>query len=121
GGADYCGVGAMFTTSLKPDREPSGVAYLREFIAAHPRTPHLAIGGITPERVPALVDAGCRGVAVSAAICGAADPGETAARIVASLGSSTASASTRASDAGPFAARDESAETRAASDRECRA
>ena len=34
----------------------------------------VAIGGITPARVRELAAVGCRGVAVSAAICGAADP-----------------------------------------------
>jgi thiamine monophosphate synthase len=37
--------------------------------------PHLAIGGITPDNVGLLIDAGVRGVAVSLAVCGAEDPG----------------------------------------------
>lgn len=75
-GADYCGVGAMFPTPTKT-RDTSGPAYLTEFlkIVAHTRdVPHLAIGGITPQNVAQLARAGCRGVAVSAAVCGAADP-----------------------------------------------
>jgi thiamine-phosphate pyrophosphorylase len=74
-GADYCGVGAMFATPLKPQREPSGVAFLREYLEAFPAVPHLAIGGVAPENVRRLVAAGCRGVAVSTAICSAEDPG----------------------------------------------
>lgn len=73
-GADYCGVGTMFASSLKPDREPSGPKYLQTFIKRHPRMPHLAIGGITAENVHEVVAAGARGVAVSSALCGADDP-----------------------------------------------
>lgn len=80
-GADYCGVGAMFASSLKPDRTPSGPEYLRAFIERYPNTPHLAIGGVGPENIYQLVEAGCRGVAVSSAVCGADDP----ARIVQAL------------------------------------
>lgn len=77
-GADYCGVGAMFATSLKPEREPSGPRYLQSFIMRFPVTPHLAIGGITPANIHQLVQAGVRGVAVSTAICAADDHGAVA-------------------------------------------
>jgi thiamine-phosphate pyrophosphorylase len=84
-GADLCGVGAMFATGLKPDRVPSGPAYLRAFVDRFPRTPHLAIGGITPENVGHLAEAGARGVAVSSAICAAADPAAAAASLCRAL------------------------------------
>lgn len=74
-GADYCGVGAMFSTALKPGRTPSGPAYLASFIEHHPEMPHLAIGGITPRNIDELVENGCRGVAVSSVVCQADDPG----------------------------------------------
>jgi thiamine-phosphate pyrophosphorylase len=80
-GADSCGVGAMFATDLKPDRAPCGTAFLRAFIDRHPTTPHLAIGGITPDNLPQLVEAGARGVAVCSVVCGAEHP----ARVVAAL------------------------------------
>jgi thiamine monophosphate synthase len=64
----------MFATALKPEHTPSGPAYLRAFIERYPGTPHLAIGGITPENVHQLVEAGCRGAAVSSAVCSADDP-----------------------------------------------
>ncbi len=73
-GADYCGVGAMFPSSLKPDRTPSGPTYLQQFIETYPNTPHLAIGGINPKNITKLVEAGCQGIAVSSAICSADDP-----------------------------------------------
>jgi thiamine-phosphate pyrophosphorylase len=73
-GADYCGVGMMFPTSLKPGRQPSGVRYLRAFLEAHPEVPHLAIGGITHGNVHEVIDAGAKGIAVSTAICAAENP-----------------------------------------------
>lgn len=73
-GADYCGVGAMFPSSLKPERTPSGPTYLQRFIETYPDVPHLAIGGIDQGNIAQLVEAGCRGVAVSSAICAADDP-----------------------------------------------
>jgi thiamine-phosphate pyrophosphorylase len=84
-GADHCGVGAMYESSLKPGLAPSGEAYLRAFVQEFPHVPHLAIGGIAPGRVAALARAGCRGVAVSSAICGAPDPAAVARAIVAEL------------------------------------
>jgi len=84
-GADHCGVGAMYASSLKPALAPSGEAYLRAFLLEFPHFPHLAIGGVAPGRVAALARAGCRGVAASSAICGAEDPESVARAIVAEL------------------------------------
>jgi thiamine-phosphate pyrophosphorylase len=75
-GADSCGVGPMFPTTTKEKSHIAGPAYLRDYLA-EPQTariPHLAIGGIVPGKVAELVAAGCRGVAVSGAVCGAPDP-----------------------------------------------
>ena len=74
-GADYCGVGMMFPTTTRPGPTPEGPPYLRSFLEHFPATPHLAIGGITPDNIGLLIDAGVRGVAVSSAVCGAEDPG----------------------------------------------
>lgn len=74
-GADYCGVGAMFATGVKPERTPSGIAYLRAFIERYPTVPHLAIGGINSDNMASLVEHGARGVAVSSFVCGAGDVG----------------------------------------------
>jgi thiamine-phosphate pyrophosphorylase len=86
-GADYCGVGPMFETTTKTAGPAAGPALLREYLSvpATARVPHLAIGGITAENVGELAAAGCRGVAVCAAVCGAADPGLTCRRLVAAL------------------------------------
>lgn len=94
-GADLCGVGAMYASALKPELTPSGEAYLRSFLAEFPCVPHLAIGGIAAGRVAALAHAGCRGIAVSSAICAADAPGDVARALRAELvdGRSATSAS----------------------------
>ena len=73
-GADYCGVGKMFETATKPGTATTGPTVLAAFVRAYPRMPHLAIGGVTPETIGQLVEAGVQGVAVSRAICAAEHP-----------------------------------------------
>ncbi len=80
-GADYCGVGAMFASTVKPDQLPSGPEWMREFASKWPSQPHLAIGGITAHNAPALRAVGCLGVAVSSCVCGADDPGAQVATL----------------------------------------
>jgi len=87
-GADYVGVGAMFPTTTKV-RDTSGPEYLAAFLEMTRATrpmPHLAIGGVTPENVSDLVAVGCRGVAVSAAVCASEDPAGVCLRIRGALG-----------------------------------
>ena len=86
GGCDYCGVGTMFTTSTKPDLTAVGPAFLGTFIEHYPQMPHLAIGGINAARAAELGGIGCRGVAVSSAVCGAEDPAAATREIVRALG-----------------------------------
>ncbi|MBM44141.1 MAG: thiamine phosphate synthase [Phycisphaerae bacterium] len=73
-GADYCGVGPMFLGNTRPELEPAGPGRLIEFLERHPGTPHLAIGGVTPEGARVLGAAGCRGIAACESICGSEDP-----------------------------------------------
>jgi thiamine-phosphate pyrophosphorylase len=80
-GVDYCGVGPMFPTAVKPGRQPAGPAYLQRFIQDHPAVPHLAIGGIDPKSLPTLVAVGVRGIAATTAVCGAEDPGAVVAEL----------------------------------------
>jgi len=77
-GADYIGVGPVFSTPTKPELEPKGVALLREVLPAV-HLPVVAIGGITPENVAAVVAAGVNRVAVVSAVAGAPDVAENAA------------------------------------------
>jgi thiamine-phosphate pyrophosphorylase len=90
-GADYCGVGPTFATTTKDKPLLSGPAYLREYLAdaITSQRPHLAIGGITPENVQVLREAGCRGIAVSAAVCGAEDPAAACQALLDGLGAPT--------------------------------
>ena len=82
-GADSVGLGPMFASGTKPKDTLSGPEYLRAFLAdtALSGVPHLAISGIDAARAAELASMGCRGVAVSAAVCSASDP-ERAARTI---------------------------------------
>lgn len=81
-GADYCGVGPMYPSPTKQKDHIAGPMYMMEYLRHDPALPpHLAIGGITPDNVVEIVASGARGVAVSSAVCGAADPGEAARAI----------------------------------------
>ncbi len=80
-GADYVAVGAMFCTQTKPDAQVRGIELLRE---ARRQTdlPLVAIGGIRPEHVPRLREAGAACVAVCSFICGSSDPHAAARRFL---------------------------------------
>ncbi len=73
-GADSCGVGAMFASSVKPQQRPAGPQWMAEFVSLWPSTAHLAIGGITPQNASQLRAVGCLGVAVSTCVCSSPDP-----------------------------------------------
>ncbi|MCC7407242.1 MAG: thiamine phosphate synthase [Phycisphaeraceae bacterium] len=83
-GADYCGVGPMFSTTTKKKDFIAGPEYLRAFLANFPGAgvAHLAIGGVGSHNVMEVVAAGARGVAVSSAVCGADDPRAVAESLV---------------------------------------
>lgn len=76
GRADYLGFGPIFRTGTKPDHEPIvGIEGLR---AIRPLThlPIFAIGGITPDSVEVVTQAGADGVAVVSGIGAAPDIAE---------------------------------------------
>lgn len=100
-GADYCGVGAMFVSSTKGSVAAAGPEQLRRYLARHARVPHLAIGGITPGNVAQVAAVGGRGVAVSAAVCGASDPGAVVRALLQALPSSPCSGPTQAGAVSP--------------------
>ncbi|MFQ5768135.1 MAG: thiamine phosphate synthase [Acidobacteriota bacterium] len=71
-GADYLGVGPVFSTQGKADAGPPlGLARLAE-IAAASSLPVVAIGGIGAETAAACIEAGACGVAVLSSVTGAA-------------------------------------------------
>jgi thiamine-phosphate pyrophosphorylase len=77
-GADYLAFGAFFSTATKPVTRRATPALLRE--AARFGLPRVAIGGITPDNAPPLVDAGADLLAVVGALGEAADPEQVARR-----------------------------------------
>jgi thiamine-phosphate pyrophosphorylase len=87
-GADYCGVGPMFPTTTKKKEVIVGAAYLREYVQWN-KLPHVAIGGVTAGNVGQLVGAGAKGVAVSSAVCAAADPAQAVREILRAMDEAT--------------------------------
>ncbi len=77
-GAGYVGVGPTFPSSTKEFEQFAGLDFTRA-AAAETALPAFAIGGITVENVAAVLAAGARRVAVSAAVCQADDPRAAAA------------------------------------------
>lgn len=76
---DYFGVGPFRFTSTKSNLAPTlGIDGYRNIVEAVREAgvefPLVAIGGITQEDIPALMDTGINGIAVSHAIIDAADP-----------------------------------------------
>lgn len=83
-GADVCGLGPMFPSTTKAKPSLSGPALISAY-AEDPLTsavPHLAISGISTANVGTLVQAGCKGIAVSGAVCSAAKPDEVCRSLV---------------------------------------
>ena len=84
GGADYLLVGPVFPTATHPDRAPVGSARLKEIVGLG--LPVVAIGGVTPERIPELMaEAAIHGVAAIRALWHAADPADAARRMLQEL------------------------------------
>ena len=71
-GADYLGVGAMFSTSTKKDVQLLSKAVLRDICAAV-TVPVVAIGGISKANISQLAGSGVDGVALVSAIFAAED------------------------------------------------
>ncbi|HEY8393596.1 MAG TPA: thiamine phosphate synthase, partial [Thermaerobacter sp.] len=86
-GADYLGTGALRSTSTKPDSRVIGLDGLRAVVEAT-RLPVVAIGGIRPDDVPAVRQAGAVGVAVASAVLQAPDVRGAAEAFLRALASS---------------------------------
>lgn len=72
-GADYLLYGHIFPTGSKPGLEARGLHALAE-VAQKVKIPVIAIGGIGPEQVGAVLEAGASGIAVMSGIIDATDP-----------------------------------------------
>jgi thiamine-phosphate pyrophosphorylase len=80
-GADYVAVGSMFATTSKADFQLVGPDLMRK-LRGEIRVPLVGIGGITPDNVSEVIQAGADGVAVISAVCAAPDPKAAAARFL---------------------------------------
>ena len=80
-GPDYIACGPMFPSTTKPQEVIPGPALCRE-VTARVGLPVMAIGGITSENAAEVLAAGARWLAVSAAVCAAADPEAAARRLI---------------------------------------
>jgi thiamine-phosphate pyrophosphorylase len=81
----YVVVGPIFPTGSKPGHPGAGLALLARLGRIVAPVPVFAIGGLIPERVAPVLEAGAHGVAVRSAILGAPDPTRAARAIVEAL------------------------------------
>jgi thiamine-phosphate pyrophosphorylase len=85
-GADYLGVGPAYVTTTKDGLPaplgPDGIGAVARAVAV----PVIAIGGVTADRVPALMAVGAHGVAVVGAVSDAPDPRIATRTLLAALG-----------------------------------
>jgi len=83
-GADSIALGPMFATTTKAKPNLAGPEYAAAYLQRFDH-PHLAIGGIDESNIEQLIEAGVRGVAVCAAVCGADDPRAAVERLTQAL------------------------------------
>jgi len=79
-GADYLAFGSFFPSSVKPDSVRPSLDVLRQ-ARRRWHVPLVAIGGISRENAPQVIEAGADAVAVITAVFSAADPRESARSI----------------------------------------
>lgn len=87
-GADYVTFGHIFASASHPTMPPRGLPALRCIVEAL-SIPVIAIGGITPANVQAVLATGCSGVAVIGAILDVADPRRATERLKEAMGRAT--------------------------------
>jgi thiamine monophosphate synthase len=71
---DFFFVGTIYSSPSHPGVAPAGLERIEEVRGMTP-LPLLAIGGVTPDRVGAVMEAGAFGIAVRGGIWDASDPG----------------------------------------------
>ncbi|WP_366924439.1 thiamine phosphate synthase [Metallumcola ferriviriculae] len=76
-GADYLLAGHIYHTASKPGLSPKGLQLIKE-IKARVDIPVVAIGGIMPDNVEELLEAGADGIAAMSYILTAPNPGQAA-------------------------------------------
>lgn len=83
-GADYIGVGPVFSTTTKNFDQLAGLDFVRQ-VAAETMLPAFAIGGIGPQNIDDVLGAGARRVAVSSAICSDETPDQITRDLLAAI------------------------------------
>lgn len=83
-GADYVFLGPIWETASHPGQAGIGILAIERAQPARV----IAIGGITPERVPMCVEVGAYGVAAVSALWSAADPAASATQMLVCFGES---------------------------------
>jgi thiamine-phosphate diphosphorylase len=87
-GADFVAIGPVYATGSRSDAS-SAIGVHRFVALAHAcALPAVAIGGITPENVAAVMSAGASGVAVISALFGATYPERAARELCDAMGAS---------------------------------
>lgn len=80
-GADYIGVGPVFSSSTKSFDQLAGLELIRQVAAAELPIPFFAIGGINESNLGEVLQAGATRIAVTAAICRSDDVISTVAEL----------------------------------------
>lgn len=84
-GADYIGFGPVYPTTSKEDADPvTGIKLLKQAVEAI-SIPIIAIGGISPENTPEVMQTGARGIAVISAVCCQEDPEQATRELLQAL------------------------------------
>jgi len=73
-GADYLAFGTPFFTPTKPDRGPTDYDVLKEATRVFGKIPVFAIGGISIENAPSVLETGVDGIAVITSVFASEDP-----------------------------------------------
>ncbi|MGJ9458070.1 thiamine phosphate synthase [Oceanobacillus sp. CF4.6] len=72
-GTDYLLYGHVFDSRSKPGVKPKGLDGLKQ-VAQHVSIPVIAIGGITPQNTPQIINHGASGIAVLSGVLLSSDP-----------------------------------------------
>ncbi|MFC9542278.1 thiamine phosphate synthase [Lysinibacillus sp. NPDC056959] len=86
-GADYVGIGPIFSTTSKSDAKPPiGTEFLQQVRRQYPKLPIVAIGGINCSNAHTVFKAGADGIAVISSICESEDIPNTVSTFKAFVG-----------------------------------
>ncbi|MCM3652610.1 thiamine phosphate synthase [Metabacillus litoralis] len=86
-GADYVGIGPIYSTTTKEDaKSPQGTTIINEVRKKGIEIPIVGIGGITAENALPVMESGGNGISVISAISRANDPAESARELKEAIG-----------------------------------